>query len=242
MKRWALFLLLLNLALFAYLRWGDAPTPGEPARLATQIKPDAVRLLKDEEVPASEPETPASEVPASAPEAPASTATPVVAAATTPLLACVTWHGLGDGESQILRQSLRGLGLKVALVKPEAPASTPGGRWWVYIPPPGDLAKANAKAEQLKALGVTDFFVIQDNGRWHSAISLGIFSSQDAAEKRLADLQAQGVRSAVARPRDESPKHWIMRVDKVSETALAKLKTVTGQLAGATLETVACGG
>ena len=54
---------------------------------------------------------------------------------------------------------------------------------------------------ELKQMGVTDFFVVQESGANHFAISLGVFSSEGGARDRLDALKGQGVRSAKVGPR-----------------------------------------
>jgi hypothetical protein len=66
----------------------------------------------------------------------------------------------------------------------------------VYMPPQGSKENADKKVNELRRLGVTDFFVIQDNPALRWGISLGIFSTEQAAEDRLAELTAKGVRTA----------------------------------------------
>lgn len=66
----------------------------------------------------------------------------------------------------------------------------------VFIPPQGSKENADRKVDQLRGLGVTDFYVIQDQSEMRWGISLGIFSSEDAANKRLEQLKQQGVRTA----------------------------------------------
>ena len=39
-------------------------------------------------------------------------------------------------------------------------------------------------AGELKSLGVTDYFVVADEGQFHWALSLGVFRSRDAAQRR----------------------------------------------------------
>lgn len=69
------------------------------------------------------------------------------------------------------------------------------GGWWVHIPPLSDKATQEKKIAELRELGVTDFFPVQD-GAAKLAISLGIFSTEKAAQDQLASLKAKGVRSA----------------------------------------------
>ena len=66
----------------------------------------------------------------------------------------------------------------------------------VFIPPQGNKENADRKVDQLRGLGVTDFYVIQDQSEMRWGISLGIFSSEDAANKRMEQLKQQGVRTA----------------------------------------------
>lgn len=66
----------------------------------------------------------------------------------------------------------------------------------VFMPPQGSKENADNKVDQLRSLGVTDFYVIQDQSEMRWGISLGIFSSEEAAKKRLEQLRQQGVRTA----------------------------------------------
>lgn len=66
----------------------------------------------------------------------------------------------------------------------------------VFMPPQGSKENADNKVDQLRSLGVTDFYVIQDQSDMRWGISLGIFSSEEAAKKRLEQLRQQGVRTA----------------------------------------------
>nr|MBP9655454.1 SPOR domain-containing protein [Rhodocyclaceae bacterium] len=72
--------------------------------------------------------------------------------------------------------------------------------WWVYIPALPGKAEAEKKAGELRNLGVSDLFIVQEGTSRH-AISLGIFSSEKGSSERLAELKAKGVRSAVIGPR-----------------------------------------
>ena len=75
-----------------------------------------------------------------------------------------------------------------------------GNGWWVFIPPLAGKAEAEKKAGELRALEVTDYFILQDGPSRH-AISLGVFSSEKGAQDRLTELKAKGVRSAKLMPR-----------------------------------------
>lgn len=177
----ALFLLLIaaNLGLFAWLRYYAAPDSAsdpEPAR--RQVKPENIRLLAGPELaglPMLKPKP--------APEPIQSTATG----------SCTEWGGFSVAEATRAEQVLEPLklGTRLAQRRSEEKAG-----WWVFIPPQGNRPAALKKTAELKALGVDDYFVLQDEGSMRWAVSLGVFSNEEAAKTRLETLRAKGVRSA----------------------------------------------
>ena len=68
--------------------------------------------------------------------------------------------------------------------------------YWVYIPALASKQDAEGKVAELKKLRVPEFFIVQESGPYKWAISLGLFSSKDAATARLEALRNQGVKSA----------------------------------------------
>jgi hypothetical protein len=193
----AVFLLLIaaNLALFAWARYyagADGTTDPEPLR--RQLKPESIRILTGPELaglPALKPK------PAEAAQGVLAAAAPGASAETPPApaapAACTEWGGFAIAEAPRAEQALAPLALG-ARVTQKRSEETAG--WWVFIPPQVNRAAALKKTAELKSLGVEDFFVIQDEGKSHWAVSLGVFSSEEAARSRLEALRAKGVRSA----------------------------------------------
>lgn len=174
----AIFLLLLaaNLGFFAWTRYyapADAATDAEPLR--RQIRPESIRLLTGPELAG---------LPAIKPKPVPQTQSPG---------ACIEWGGFALAEAPRAGEALAPLALGARLSQRRSD-ETAG--WWVFIPPQPNRAAALKKTAELKALGVDDFFVIQDEGRTRWAVSLGIFSSEEAARSRFEALRAKGVRSA----------------------------------------------
>jgi hypothetical protein len=97
----------------------------------------------------------------------------------------------------------------------------------VFIPPQANKESADRKVEQLRGLGVTDFYVIQDQSEMRWGISLGIFSSEEAAKKRLEQLKQQGVRTARIGPRNAINKVAIQvrSLDAAGREKLEKIKS-----------------
>jgi hypothetical protein len=181
-----LFLLLLaaNLALFAWSQYyapTDASTDPEPQR--RQMSPEKIRLLEGKELKSLATAKPK-------PAAPAPGAAPA---------ACLEWGGFAVAEAPKAEQALAPLALKERLSQRRS-EETAG--WWVFIPPQGNRAGALKKTAELKSLGVDDYFILQDEGKMRWAVSLGVFSSEEAAKARLEALRAKGVRSAQSGERD----------------------------------------
>ncbi len=179
-----LFLLLLaaNLALFAWWRYyapGDPAADPEPQR--RQLSPEKIRLLDGKELKALV------------------TAKPKPAAAPSATGACIEWGGFAVAEAPKAEQALTPLALGARLSQRRS-EDTAG--WWVFIPPQPNRAAALKKTAELKALGIDEFFILQDEGKMRWAVSLGVFSSEDAAKNRLEALRAKGVRSAQTGERD----------------------------------------
>ena len=80
--------------------------------------------------------------------------------------------------------------------------------YWVYLPPQPTRAKAVALEQKLKAAGVTDLWRLR-KGEMRNAISLGLYTRKDAAEKRLRNLQAKGFDARLKTTREQLPRYWI---------------------------------
>ncbi|RJG03139.1 SPOR domain-containing protein [Noviherbaspirillum sedimenti] len=97
----------------------------------------------------------------------------------------------------------------------------------VYIPPQGSKENADRKVDQLRGLGVTDFYMIQDQSEMRWGISLGIFSTEEAAKKRLEQLKQQGVRSGRIGARNAVNKvaFQLRALDAAGREKVEKIKT-----------------
>jgi hypothetical protein len=66
----------------------------------------------------------------------------------------------------------------------------------VMIPPLDSREAANQKTEELRGLGITDSFIIQDNSPRRWGIALGTFRTEEAAQTHLEAMSRRGVRIA----------------------------------------------
>lgn len=189
-------LLLTNAALFSYKQGyleSLFPSGREPARMSNQLNPDKIRTLPrtNTKTSAADLASPA-EISAPKVSAPAETNTPV-AEARKPELSCIEIGNFAPERAKQFSARLAGLSLGAKWSQqPVREVST----HIVYIPSQGDKEGADKKTGELQRLGITDFYVIQDNSPMRWGISLGIFKTAEAARAHLANLNRRGVRSA----------------------------------------------
>ncbi|STQ89420.1 SPOR domain-containing protein [Iodobacter fluviatilis] len=237
MKWFFALLLAANLML-----WGYPSRPVAAPRLNAEINADKVKLIASLPVQVVNRPAPPIEVHEVA-VASAAIAKPTPTPAPTPpptpapkaeiVTACMRWNGIGQEQTDTMRARLKALGIS-------STETVVSGKVWVYIPPQTDIELAKKKAQQLNDQGVQDYYVINNGGRWQNAISLGVFSSREGADRRLNELKEQGVKSAVVRERDDSPSHVTFALRKVSADQQQKLEKLNSQLKGAQLQQSKC--
>jgi hypothetical protein len=219
----ALFLLLLlaNLVFYAWSRYGAPADAADPAPPARQIEPEKLKLVSPGALPPA-PVAAAVKKPPPAPPAPA------VAPG-----ACLEWGSFTLADAPRAEQALEPLGLGARLAQRRT-EETAG--WWVFMPPQGSRQAAIRKASELKALGINEYFIVQEEGEYHWALSLGVFRSEEAAQARLAALRGQGVRTARVGPRETVvPKVWL-QVKSIDAPLQARLKDIARQVEGTELK------
>lgn len=113
-------------------------------------------------------------------------------------------------------------------------------RFWVYIPPLKSKAEADKKIAELKAMGAKDFLLIATDGKWKNAISLGVYATEEASFKYLAQLQKKGVKSAKSGPRQRETGEVKFQIRDVSDDVANKLVKLKEDFKGSDLKAVAC--
>lgn len=217
-----LLLLLVNVAFYAYtyVARQQAATESQTAQL--QINPDKVRLLKSADGArgaAPQKTAPASDNAAAAPAA------------------CLEWGLFAGPDVARADAAIATLGLAPDRVQRSVVGA---GGYWVYVPPLKTKAEVNRTLEELKTFGVTDLFVVQDPAPLRNAISLGIFKTEEGAQKFLEGLRGKGVRSAVAARRDNFLKQVAYYVREPTEQIVAGLAGLRRDFPGTGIRAVAC--
>jgi hypothetical protein len=226
-----LILLLANLGFFAWWRYGSPPdAAADPAPLARQIDPEKLKIVAPKDLPPAAPPKPMAVV---KPEIAVKPEAPVPPPASSPPVAlkCMEWGSFTIADAPRAEKTLEPLALGARLAQRRT-EETAG--WWVFIPAlakaPNARQAALRKAAELRALGIEDYFIVQEEGQHRWALSLGVFRTEDAARARLAALRAQGVRTATIGARETVvPKVWL-QVKGVDPTLEAKLKELAVQV------------
>lgn len=177
------FLLLANGVLFAFHQgYMDTlvPTGREPERTGNQLNANKIKLVSPAAVRA------AAVVPA--PQA----ATALVEKKQN-LVACTEVGNFNIAEAKQFEARLIALMPADRILRRDIQEIS---SHMIFIPPQRGKYGADRKAAELRKLGITDFYVIQDASEQRWGISLGIFKTEEAAQSHLAALNQQGVHSA----------------------------------------------
>ena len=111
-------------------------------------------------------------------------------------------------------------------------------RFAVTLPPQKDRRAAETLVASLKRAGVKDVSALTDN-----AVSLGLFSSEDAAQKVVADLKTKAqalVKDVLVTPRSPQIKETLFTVREPDTNLVARLTLMQREFEGSNLRAVAC--
>ncbi|MDH4465454.1 MAG: SPOR domain-containing protein [Acidovorax sp.] len=234
-------LLLANAGYYAWTQgflgqFGLAPEEqSEPQRMDQQIRPETLQILRvNPGKPSAPPPTPAAAPPAAAGSpsaAPSPADATAVAAADT--AECLQAGVFDERQAETLRTAATaGLPAGSWVMDP-----TPiPGRWMVYMGRFEDIETLDRKRAELRARKVDHD---RAGGTLEFGLSLGRFSTKEAAERELANLNTRGVRTArVIQERPDSP-GFTLRLPSVNDALRARLDSLRTAMAGKTLRTCA---
>ncbi len=209
-------LLVANAALFAYGEGYLGQFSGnehEPGRLQKQQNADKLQLIS-----ASKAE---SAVAALAPPPPVPRDEPAT-------IACVEVGNFALDEARKFENRLAPLELGDRQQRRNV-AEQEVSSYIVHIPPQASRAAAEKKADELRELGVTNFFILNDSSPLKWGISLGVFRTEAAAQAQLAALVKQGVQTARVTPRYANSKQVYFQFRDISEDAKGRIAKVAAK-------------
>ena len=198
--RAAVFLLIFaNLLFFAWAQgYFGPPANPDALRVAQQLNAERVRVVARGDAPPVPAPPKAAEQPVKSEDA-----APAAADKSEPAVdACVRIADLPQADAARV-DALLADGWPGFKAKSTAQEGGPG--YWVYVPPLASKQDADNKAAELKRLHVPELFIVQESGAYNRAISLGLFSTREAANARLEALRTLGVKSAKVGERGTRP-------------------------------------
>ena len=235
---------LLMVANVGYYLWNHGHLAGvglapmaqtEPQRLEQQIRPEALTIVSNQTSNSPAPEgqpapvappppvpTPSTPVqaepvtPAPAPAPTLATAPPVAPVVKEPTT-CAQTSGLDERQADGLRRALASRSKELW----ELNSVHQGGRWMVYMGKFPDADFLDRKRSELRAMNV-DFDRAGSN--LEPGLSLGRFSSEEAASRHLSTLSGKGVRTArVVQERPEVTT-YTLRLPKATASFKAEIE------------------
>ena len=223
MKLLVWLLVFLNIGLLVYFNL-DLIAP-KPAMADRSIQPEKLKILSAAELTAMPQKA--------APSAIEATPVAVVDAATS----CYKWGNFTKTNLPAAQVVLVRLGLQ-STVKQEQ-VSAEDRRFWVYYPPLKSAQLAQQKADEIKALGVSELFIVQDS-QWRNAISFGLFQDEQFATALLNDLLEKGVKGATKALRSPGKSLNSLLIKAVNADAAIELQKIKPEFVGSELVPAAC--
>ena len=219
-------LLVINILFFTVMQLNSSHGR-EPMRGHEPVKAEKIKLLAE---------------PQKAPElALAMSESPVKSGDGAPVEAkpeiCLEWGQFSGDTLKRVTQALEKLQLGEKLIQRKAEKS---GGYWVYVTPRKTLQEAQKKVDELKQLGVQESYIVREPSVMQYAISLGIFSTAEAAAKYLDQLREKGVKSAVSGPRTQEIDATVFQIKDSGESMTAQLTKLKLDFPGSELKAVEC--
>jgi hypothetical protein len=146
--------------------------------------------------------------------------------------ACVEFSGIAGADIPRAREAFAAFKLGDRLVERRVEEIT---RHWVFVPPARDKRAAEVNMAQLRRQGVGDMSIRPDN-----TISLGVFSTEEAARRFLVSLEAKGVKGAEIGPFVKEMREIVMLVREPDTEIVARLAILQRDYASALLRAVPC--
>lgn len=204
----------LNALFFASMQWGSWSGGKQPAANLPPLNAEKIRVFGAKQ-----------------------STLPDAAIVSDGALTCMEWGDFFGDELQGVVDAVSALNLGDKLTRRETERSI---GYWVYMPPLADKAAVNNKIRQLKERGVKDYFVEQEAGPWLNAISLGVFKTEEAAQKFLDDLSRKDVRTARVGERISKFKATTFLFGGITADAARNLAKLQQNHPGGELKNVPC--
>ena len=146
--------------------------------------------------------------------------------------ACVEFSGIPPNDATRARESFAALQLGTRLGERRIEEIT---RYWVFMPAARDRKIAETTMANLRRQGVADMSIRPDN-----TVSLGVFSTEEAARRFVTSLEAKGVRGAEQGPFARELRELVMLVREPDTELISRLALMQRDFPTSQLRAVPC--
>jgi hypothetical protein len=241
MKKILIILILANLGFFTAMQM-RADSPAKEGNEPISLNENKIKLVdgtQTESKPAQEKEVAVLQVKQeTAVENKAINTPPATAHVKPETPLCLEWGDFSGSELLRAKKVIAGLklGEKLSLRETEYDKS-----YWVYMPPLKDRRAVIRKVREIKKLGINEYYAVAPTDKkWANAISLGVFKTQEAAEKQLKQLQTKGIRTAIVGERGAKLKTTWFVLSGINSDIKANLQQMQKDYPDSELQNAAC--
>ena len=146
--------------------------------------------------------------------------------------ACVEFSGIAPADAPRAHDAFAALQLGERLTERRVEDIT---RHWVFMPAVRDRRAAETAVADLRRRGLNDVSLRPDN-----AISLGVFSTEEAARRFLASVEAKGIKGAEEGPFTRDLRELVMLVREPDSELLSRLTLLQRDYPSSKLRAVPC--
>jgi hypothetical protein len=146
--------------------------------------------------------------------------------------ACVEFSGVPAAEMPRAKEAFASMKLGERLIERRVEEIT---RHWVFIAPGKDRRAVDQTVSQLRRVGVIDFSIRPD-----LSISLGVFSTEEAARRYLASVEIKGAKGAQVGPFSKETRDLVFLVREPDTELVARMALLQREYAGSVIRAVTC--
>ena len=146
--------------------------------------------------------------------------------------ACVEFSGIAAADAARAHEAFASLQLGPRLAERRVEEIT---RHWVFVPAARDRRTAETMVADLRRRGLNDVSLRPDN-----AISLGVFSTEEAARRFLASVEAKGIKGAEEGPFTRDLRELVMLVREPDSELVSRLTLMQRDYPASQLRAVPC--
>ena len=149
---------------------------------------------------------------------------------------CLEWGTFTEQEKAAALSALEPLQLGRALTQKRVDSTS---AYWVYVPPLPSKPAAEKRVAELRAVGLKDFFILND-GADRNAISLGVFKTEEAANRFLESIRDKGVKTARSGARTQTIQQTVFVLRDPQPGQAQQIQSLKADFAGSDVQIGPC--